>query len=197
MTIASALPPDSNPEVVQPLQGVASSSIAQTVARLSAEFAATAAERDLLCASGLLVLNIPKEYGMPIASAREQGTGTFVIAALPPKRTGIAVEPDRNNIGQRQTASGSVTFEDVRVELHEPLVWRRAPTPSAGERGNVAVAIAAAKVAGVRATQGDLRLDRHGRNLRTHTLHDPRCCKLRESGHWALKGRHPEPSFHR
>ncbi len=238
---------------------------------------------------------------MLIASAREHGSGGFVIAALPTARTGITVEPDWNNIGQRQTDSGSVTFEAVRVELQELLVdpgplstprsclrplvsqlvlaniylgiaeaafrdakhytlnesrpwhaarvahmeddpyvlghygefwvgleavrvladravelldaaWRRGPALTADERGNVAVAIAVAKVAatrtgldlctrmfevaGARATHGDLRLDRHWRNLRTHTLHDPLAYKLRELGQWALERRHPEPSFY-
>jgi len=408
VTFASALTPGSPPAVHQPSRALAPESIAQTVARLSAAFAATAAERDelggtpkaerdALRASGLLALSIPKEYGgqgvtwretlqvvrelsqadssighvfgfhhlmlatvqlfarpaqwqpwleqtargswfwgnalnplddrttcsvhnqwrefngrksfcsgaidseMVIASAREQGSGAFVIAALPTARSGITVEPDWNNMGQRQTDSGSVTFEAVRVELHElladpgplstprsclrPLVsqlilaniylgiaeaaflaakhytlnesrpwhaanvdhmeddpyvlghygefwvgleavrvladraadrldtaWQRGPSLTADERGDVAVAIAVAKVAatrtgldlctrmfevaGARATHGGLRLDRHWRNLRTHTLHDPVAYKLRELGEWALKRRRPDPSFY-
>ncbi|MBF9266412.1 monooxygenase, partial [Acidovorax cattleyae] len=39
-------------------------------------------------------------------------------------------------------------------------------------------------------------LDRHWRNLRTHTLHDPLAYKLRELGEWALQQRHPDPSFY-
>ncbi len=238
---------------------------------------------------------------MLVVSAREQGSGTFVVAAVPTGRSGISLAPDWNNIGQRQTDSGSVTFEAVRVELHEmltdpgplstpyaclrPLVsqlvlthiylgiaeaafhdarhytlhesrpwhaagvahmeedpyvlghygdfwvglesvrllaeraadrldeaWQRGPALTAQARGDVALAIAAAKVAatrtgldlctrmfdvaGARATHGALRLDRHWRNLRTHTLHDPVAYKLRELGEWALLNRHPDPSFY-
>lgn len=408
VTFASDRLPRSAPTATQLLSETAPDSTAETVARLSAAFAATAAERDerggtpkaerdALRTSGLLALSIPKEHGglgatwgetlqvvrelskadgsvghvfgfhhlmlatvqlfahpaqwqpwldqtarrrwfwgnalnpldnrtassahgewhefngrksfcsgaidseMMIASAREQGSGALVIAALPTARSGITVEPDWNNMGQRQTDSGSVTFEAVRVELHELLVdpgplstprsclrplvsqlmlaniylgiaeaafrdakhytlnesrpwhsakvahmeddpyvlghygefwvgieaarvladraaerldtaWQRGPALTADERGDVAVAIAVAKiaatrtgldlctrmfeVAGARATHGSLRLDRHWRNLRTHTLHDPIAYKLRELGEWALMHRHPDPSFY-
>lgn len=242
-----------------------------------------------------------RDSEMMVVSAIEQGTGAFRVAAVPTARSGISVPPDWNNIGQRQTDSGSVTFEGVRVELHEllldpgplsspyaclrPLIsqlvlvniylgiaeaafkdarhytllearpWRTARVArmaddpyvlslhgefwvgletvrvlsdrganlldeawSKGlaltevERGDVALAIAAAKVAstrigldictrmfevaGARATHGGLRLDRHWRNLRTHTLHDPVAYKLRELGEWALNRQYPEPSFY-
>ena len=238
---------------------------------------------------------------MLVASAREEGSGTLLVAALPTGRSGISVAPDWNNIGQRQTDSGSVTFEKVRVEQHEmlldpgplstpfaclrPLVsqlilanvylgiseaafsdarrytlqesrpwhaakvahvdedpyvlghygdfwvgleavrvladraadrldeaWQRGDALTASERGHVALAVATAKVsathtgldictrmfdvAGARATHGGLRLDRHWRNLRTHTLHDPVAYKLREIGEWALKKQFPVPSFY-
>lgn len=238
---------------------------------------------------------------MLIASAREAGSGAFIVAAVPTGRSGIFVAPDWNNIGQRQTDSGSVTFEKVRVEQHEvladpgplstpfaclrPLVsqlvlaniylgiaeaafhdarhytlhesrpwhaahvaqmhedpyvlghygdfwvglesvrvladraadrldtaWRRGPALTESERGDVAVAVATAKVAatntgldictrmfdvaGARATHGGLRLDRHWRNLRTQTLHDPVAYKLRELGEWALKQQYPVPTFY-
>lgn len=238
---------------------------------------------------------------MLIASARDVGSGALLVAALPTGRSGIAVAPDWNNIGQRQTDSGSVTFEKVRVEQHEiladpgplsspfaclrPLVsqlvlaniylgiaeaafhdarhytlhesrpwhtvkvahmdqdpyvlghygdfwvglegvrvladraadrldaaWLRGPALTDAERGEAALAVATAKVAathtgldictrmfdvaGARATHGGLRLDRHWRNLRTHTLHDPVAYKLRELGEWALKQQYPVPSFY-
>jgi alkylation response protein AidB-like acyl-CoA dehydrogenase len=236
-----------------------------------------------------------------VVSAREPGSRELVVAALPTARSGVSVAPDWDNFGQRQTDSGSVTFESVRVELYEllsepgplstpfsclrPLVaqlvltnvylgiaeaafqdachytlresrpwhsskavrteedpyvlghfgdfwvglesvrvladraasrleeaWRRGAALSADERGTVALAIATAKVAatrtgldictrmfdvaGARATHGGLRLDRHWRNLRTHTLHDPVAYKLRELGEWALKRSYPVPSFY-
>jgi hypothetical protein len=54
----------------------------------------------------------------------------------------------------------------------------------------------ARRLAGARATHGELRLDRHWRNLRTHTLHDPLAYKIREIGEWALKRTYPTPSFY-
>lgn len=90
--------------------------------------------------------------------------------------------------------------------------WLRGPALDEAGRGEVAVAIAAAKVAatrvglevtsrvfdvtGARATAASLGLDRHWRNLRTHSLHDPLDYKLRELGDWALNGRYPVPSFY-
>lgn len=238
---------------------------------------------------------------MLIASARDAETGTLLVAAIPTGRTGISVAEDWNNIGQRQTDSGTVTLEKVRVESHEiltepgplstpfaclrPLLaqltltniylsigesafndaryytlyearpwhtsgvqttsadpyilgqygefwagleaarlltdraadrfdaaWNRGDALTETERGEVALAVATAKVAateigfsicnrmfdvaGARATHGALRLDRHWRNLRTHTLHDPLAYKLREIGEWTLTQRYPTPSFY-
>jgi transcriptional regulator of acetoin/glycerol metabolism len=80
--------------------------------------------------------------------------------------------------------------------------WAKGPNLSAEERGHLATAIATAKVAatrnglelcsrlfevtGARSTHASLRLDRHWRNLRTQTLHDPVDYKLHELGDWAL-----------
>ncbi|MFM0741951.1 acyl-CoA dehydrogenase family protein [Paraburkholderia xenovorans] len=238
---------------------------------------------------------------MLIASARDVDSGTLLVAAIPTGRTGISVGEDWNNIGQRQTDSGTVTLEKVRVETHEiltepgplstpfaclrPLLaqliltniylgiaesafndarhytlhearpwhtsgvqttsadpyilgqygefwagleaarlltdraadrfdaaWAREDALTETERGEVALAVATAKVAateigfsictrmfdvaGARATHGALRLDRHWRNLRTHTLHDPLAYKLREIGEWTLTQRYPTPSFY-
>ncbi len=63
---------------------------------------------------------------MLIASALEHnpnsdGQSKLIIAALPTGRTGINVIQDWDNMGQRQTDSGSVNFERVRVEQHEIL----------------------------------------------------------------------------
>jgi len=229
------------------------------------------------------------------------GSGELVIAAIPTARSGINVIQDWDNIGQRQTDSGSVNFERVRVEPNElltdpgplstpfsclrPLIaqliltniylgiaegafadarhytlnearpwhgagvdsmaddpyvhghygefwvqlesartltdiaasrldeaWRKDALLTEAERGQVAIAIAGAKVvatragldvtsrmfevAGSRATHAGLRLDRHWRNLRTHTLHDPIDYKIKELGLWALKQQLPKPTFY-
>ncbi|MFT3956061.1 MAG: acyl-CoA dehydrogenase family protein [Piscinibacter sp.] len=79
----------------------------------------------------------------------------------------------------------------------------------AAERGEVAVAIAEAKVlaqragvevssqlfelTGARSTSSRLGLDRFWRNARVHTLHDPVDYKLRDIGRFRLEGRVPEP----
>ncbi|WP_372438689.1 acyl-CoA dehydrogenase family protein, partial [Pandoraea sputorum] len=60
---------------------------------------------------------------MLIASAvDERAGGKLVIAAIPSGRTGITLHDDWENMGQRQTDSGSVTFERVRVEESELLL---------------------------------------------------------------------------
>ncbi|WP_145013046.1 acyl-CoA dehydrogenase family protein [Pseudomonas oryzihabitans] len=90
--------------------------------------------------------------------------------------------------------------------------WRQGPELSETARGELAIAIATAKVAasrhgldlasrlfevgGARATAGALRLDRYWRNLRTQTLHDPVDYKLQELGDWALNDALPTPSFY-
>ena len=238
---------------------------------------------------------------MLIVSAVQPGRPGILVAAVPSARKGIRVIPDWDNIGQRQTDSGSVAFEKLRVEQHEilddpgplstpfsclrPLIaqlslthvylgiaegafaearhytlhearpwhragvartdrdpyilerygefwvglegvralaaraadkldaaWAKGGTLTAAERGEVAVASAAARVAatrvgldictrmfevaGARATHAGLALDRYWRNLRTQSLHDPVDYKVRELGEWALNGSAPVPSFY-
>ena len=81
---------------------------------------------------------------------------------------------------------------------------------SAQERGEVAVAVAEAKVlahraaidigsemfelTGARSTSARFGFDRYWRNARVHTLHDPVDYKLRDLGRYALEGRLPEPT---
>ncbi|MGI5202391.1 acyl-CoA dehydrogenase family protein [Spirillospora sp. CA-108201] len=63
------------------------------------------------------------------------------------------------------------------------------------------VALAAAsrlfEIQGARATTSAYGFDRHWRNLRTHTLHDPVACKAREVGDWTLNRRAPQFSLYR
>ncbi|EFQ64355.1 acyl-CoA dehydrogenase-like protein [Pseudomonas fluorescens WH6] len=239
---------------------------------------------------------------MLIASAVDESAGgKLLIAAIPSGRSGITLHNDWNNIGQRQTDSGSASFERVRVEESEllldpgplstpfaclrPLIaqltfthmflgiaegafdeahnytltetrawhkssaedvrqdpyvlhhygefwvaleglrllveraaelldraWAKGPGLSENERGQLAIAIATAKVAatrqgldlcsrlfevtGARSTHASLRLDRYWRNLRTQTLHDPVDYKLHELGDWALNQVLPTPTFY-
>ena len=88
--------------------------------------------------------------------------------------------------------------------------FRRGAGLSAPERGEVAVAVAEAKVlahrasieigsqlfelTGARSTSARFGFDRFWRNARVHTLHDPVDYKLRDLGRYALDGRLPEPT---
>ncbi|AVQ85170.1 MULTISPECIES: acyl-CoA dehydrogenase family protein [unclassified Variovorax] len=237
---------------------------------------------------------------MLVASALD-ADDRLLIGVVPTRREGITVLDDWDNMGQRQTDSGSVLFEGVRVHANELLLdpgplstpfaclrpllaqlilaniylglgegalaqakaftlgqgrpwlfsdataanedpyvlahygdfwlalegarslldsaavafdqaWLRGTSLDERERGQVAIAVAAAKVAstraglevahrmfevtGARATTAALRLDRYWRNLRVHTLHDPVDYKVRELGNWALNDRLPPPSFY-
>jgi alkylation response protein AidB-like acyl-CoA dehydrogenase len=58
---------------------------------------------------------------MLIVSAIEDGTGKLIVAALPTARAGIQLHDDWDNMGQRQTDSGSSSFTDVVVHDDEIL----------------------------------------------------------------------------
>jgi alkylation response protein AidB-like acyl-CoA dehydrogenase len=236
-----------------------------------------------------------------VVSAKDATTGKLVVAAIPARRAGITVRDDWDNMGQRQTDSGSVSFDVVPVQDAEILadpgplgstfatlrpliaqlslsnvylgiaegalatarsiarqrgrawfssgvelvvddpyvlatlgdlvaqveaarhltdaastaldrVWLRGDNLTSDERGECAVAIAAAKIitarvgldvatrifdaTGARATSARFGLDRFWRDLRTHTLHDPVDYKLRDVGRWWLTGEWPKPSFY-
>ncbi|NIE83643.1 MULTISPECIES: acyl-CoA dehydrogenase family protein [unclassified Burkholderia] len=60
-------------------------------------------------------------------SAHDPATGKPVFAVVPTGRDGITVHEDWDPIGQRQTDSGSVSFNAVRVEADEVL--HRSATP--------------------------------------------------------------------
>ena len=83
---------------------------------------------------------------------------------------------------------------------------------TARERGDVAVAVAEAKVlshragieisnqmfelTGARATSARYGYDRFWRNVRVHTLHDSLDYKLKDIGQWVLTGEVPVPSIY-
>jgi alkylation response protein AidB-like acyl-CoA dehydrogenase len=87
------------------------------------------------------------------------------------------------------------------------------PSLSAEARAETAVAIYEAKylttraaldatsrlfeIQGSRATTAAYGFDRHWRNVRVHTVHDPVAYKAREVGDWALNQRGPEFSLYR
>jgi alkylation response protein AidB-like acyl-CoA dehydrogenase len=106
---------------------------------------------------------------------------------------------------------GARKLADHAARLFD-AAWNEGAGLTEAGRGDVAVAVATAKMAatragldltsrmfevtGARSTTAALRLDRYWRNLRVHTLHDPADYKLRELGDWALNGHHPKPSFY-
>jgi len=51
---------------------------------------------------------------LPVTATHKE-TGDFLILALPTERQGIMIQDDWDNIGQRQTDSGSTKFENVIV----------------------------------------------------------------------------------
>jgi alkylation response protein AidB-like acyl-CoA dehydrogenase len=63
---------------------------------------------------------------MLIVSAKKPGEARLTIAAVPSARPGIHIRQDWDNMGQRQTDSGSVEFVDVEVLEAEIL---RSPGP--------------------------------------------------------------------
>lgn len=107
------------------------------------------------------------------------------------------------------TAAGAMA--DRAGDLLENA-YRRGPELDVKMRGDVAVAIAEAKVlahraglhasqelfevVGARGTRATLGFDRFWRNVRTHTLHDPLDYKLQVLGKWALLGEAPSPTLY-
>lgn len=87
------------------------------------------------------------------------------------------------------------------------------PALTAEQRAEAAIAVYEAKylttkvalettsrlfeIQGARATGAAYGFDRHWRNVRTHTVHDPVAYKAREVGDWALNHRGPEFSLYR
>ncbi|MGC4093153.1 MAG: acyl-CoA dehydrogenase family protein [Polyangiaceae bacterium] len=106
--------------------------------------------------------------------------------------------------------SARLLAEAAGAELD--AAWQRQEAVTPEQRGQAALAIAAAKVAttrtsldvstrafdvmGARATTARAGLDRFFRNARTHTLHDPVDYKLKELGEWELNEKLPSPSFY-
>ncbi len=56
-----------------------------------------------------------------VVSALDAATGKLVVAAISADRPGIMAREDWDNMGQRQTDSGSAAFRDVRVREDEVL----------------------------------------------------------------------------
>lgn len=86
--------------------------------------------------------------------------------------------------------------EGVTAELRGEIALAIATAKVASSRASLDVSSRIFDVMGARATTARNRFDRFWRNARTHTLHDPLDYKLRELGNWTLSGRVPTPSFY-
>lgn len=62
-----------------------------------------------------------RDADMLVVSATDGATGKLVVAAIPADRGGVTARGDWDNMGQRQTDSGSVFFDGVRVHDSELL----------------------------------------------------------------------------
>ena len=93
----------------------------------------------------------------------------------------------------------------LKVAAEAVEAARAQPTEASATTASLAVAAARAgtthaalesstrlfEVAGTRSAAGGLGLDRHWRNARTHTLHDPAAWKVQHLGRWAVAGTPP------
>jgi alkylation response protein AidB-like acyl-CoA dehydrogenase len=97
------------------------------------------------------------------ASAWHEPTQSLVVAAIPTIRDGITVHGDWDAIGQRQTDSGTVTFNQVIVAPSEVLLQPGIPwTPAAHYRSCLAQLVLVNLYAGI--AEGAFR------EARTYTL---------------------------
>ncbi|OCQ94838.1 monooxygenase [Nostoc sp. MBR 210] len=69
-----------------------------------------------------------KDSDMLPVTAVDQVTGELYILAIPTQRQGITIHDDWDNMGQRQTDSGSVTFDNVLIYPNEILGIRNKPS---------------------------------------------------------------------
>lgn len=115
----------------------------------------------------------------------------------------------QNRFGEMHVQIAAARALAERAAVLIERAFARGPALTAGERAEVAVAVAEAKVlahraglyasqelfevVGARGTRAALGFDRFWRNVRTHTLHDPIDYKLNMLGRWALKDEAPDP----
>lgn len=115
----------------------------------------------------------------------------------------------QNRFGEMHVRIAAARALADRAAALVERAFARGPALTAGERAEVAVAVAEAKVlahcaglyasqelfevVGARGTRAALGFDRFWRNVRTHTLHDPIDYKLNMLGRWALEDEAPDP----
>lgn len=141
-----------------------------------------------------------------LAYSREEGRPWFA--------SGVALATDdpfvQHRFGElRMLLRPAQVLADIAAQALDAAL-SRGPEIGAAERGELAIAVAEAKVlahravmeissqlfelTGARATAARFGFDRFWRNARVHTLHDPVDYKLRDLGRHALTHTHPEPT---
>ncbi|ALM81642.1 acyl-CoA dehydrogenase family protein [Bordetella sp. N] len=111
--------------------------------------------------------------------------------------------------GELWTQTRAATLLADRAALALDRAWSRGEALTADERGEAAVAVAAAnalagtvalrvtremfEVMGARSATRKLGFDRYWRNVRVHTLHNPAEYKTRNVGRWLLGLGYPTP----
>jgi alkylation response protein AidB-like acyl-CoA dehydrogenase len=93
-------------------------------------------------------------------SAWHRSSGTALSAAVPTARAGVTVNPDWDAFGQRQTDSGTVRFDNVRIEADDVLQRPGGvATPRATLRSQIAQLVMTNLYLGI--AQGALSQARH------------------------------------
>jgi SfnB family sulfur acquisition oxidoreductase len=87
-----------------------------------------------------------------------------------------AVDAANADLGEVTTAEASIAVAAARA---------------ASAKASVDIASRVFEVAGTRSALAGTHLDRHWRNARVHTLHDPAAWKVQHLGRWALDGAPP------
>src|SRR5439155_1007784 len=132
--------------------------------------------------------------------------GVNAAALIPVNREGIELIDDWDGLGQRLTATGSTHFRQVRVKRQEVVF--DAPDAGYGNAVEAAhwAALLSAKakivadeftirggsllfdVGGASATKKVTNFDRHWRNARTLSSHNPTTYKARSIGQYEISG---------
>jgi alkylation response protein AidB-like acyl-CoA dehydrogenase len=92
-------------------------------------------------------------------------------------------------------AEAGLAVEHADRNLTEQTAGEASPAVAAARasstRASVEVGSRLFEVAGTRSALASLNLDRHWRNARTHTLHDPASWKVQHLGRYAVDGTLP------
>ncbi|KAA1418553.1 SfnB family sulfur acquisition oxidoreductase [Nocardioides humilatus] len=92
-------------------------------------------------------------------------------------------------------AEAARAIDEADVDLDDSTAARASLAVAAARAATTAASVEAGsrlfEVCGTRSALASLVLDRHWRNARTHTLHDPAAWKIQHLGHYAIDGTLP------